>query len=471
MTSQQTLKRREQVVAYPEVITALRGDDTEVKRWTVDEGSTARGDAYTNFQDNVLRIPLINDDVARVVRAHENVHVRVSPNNMAMFAKWCKTYGFSDRVAKVAEEHRVNTIVGRLGYDLNLLKDGSEKESGKRSAKEAQKSVQAYNETMAFGAGLVGTKAFRDYIVGVRSVDKDIATELRAMELAILKITKRAHMSSLGNTDIGTDGEGIELGRGFLRYTREIAEVVSSYQKYEGDESEFESVKGSSGIEYNVGGADGFAPLRLDHTLLCDQQVKGHLARRKRSASTGKRVLYPSRLLTDPHKRIFSQKPRNNGGVVLIDCSGSMSLTTADVDKFLELAPGALVIAYSHSSKHKNRPNAWVIANRGKRAKDITRCTKNIGNGVDGPALEFAISKRRGSEPLIWICDGQVTSASDHTHVDLDIACAKMVIKHNIIVAPTVDAGIKALALGKSARSDVRGNVGRHVPRSKGGKA
>ena len=172
MTSQQTLKRREQVVAYPEVITALRGDDTEVKRWTVDEGSTARGDAYTNFQDNVLRIPLINDDVARVVRAHENVHVRVSPNNMAMFAKWCETYGFSDRVAKVAEEHRVNTIVGRLGYDLNLLKDGSEKESGKRSAKEAQKSVQAYNETMAFGAGLVGTKAFRDYIVGVRSVDK-----------------------------------------------------------------------------------------------------------------------------------------------------------------------------------------------------------------------------------------------------------------------------------------------------------
>jgi hypothetical protein len=46
-----------------------------------------------------------------------------------------------------------------------------------------------------------------------------------------------------------------------------------------------------------------------------------------------------------------------------------------------------------------------------------------------------------------------------------------MVIKHNIIVAPTVDAGIKALALGKSARSDVRGNVGKHVPRSKGGKA
>ena len=88
MTSQQTLKRREQVVAYPEVITALRGDDTEVKRWTVDEGSTTRGDAYTNFQDNVLRIPLINDEVARVVRAHENVHVRVSPNNMAMFAKW-----------------------------------------------------------------------------------------------------------------------------------------------------------------------------------------------------------------------------------------------------------------------------------------------------------------------------------------------------------------------------------------------
>jgi len=471
MTTQHTQKRREQVVAFPEVITALRDDGTEVTRWTVDEGSTSRGDAYTNFQDNVLRIPLINDDVARVVRAHEAVHVRVSPNNMEMFAKWCEAYGFSDRVAKVAEEHRVNTIVGRLGYDLNLLKDGSEKESGKRGAKEAQKSVNSYNELMAFGAGLVGTKAFRDYIVGVRSVDKELAVQLRQQELALLKITKRTHVQNLGNTDIATDGEGIELGRGFLRYTREIAEVVSSYQKYEGDDNDFESVKGSSGIDYNVGGNNGFAPLKLDHTLLCDQQVKGHLARRKRSASTGKRVLYPSRLLTDPHKRIFSQKPRNNGGVVVIDCSGSMSLTSDDVDKFLELAPGALVIAYSHSRKHANRPNAWIIANRGKRAKDITRCTKNGGNGVDGPALEFAISKRRGSEPLIWICDGQVTSSTDDWHKELDVACAKMVIKHNIIVAPNVNAGIKALALGKSARSDVRGNVGNYVPRSKGGKA
>ena len=470
MTTQQALKKREQVVAFPEVITTYRGDDTEVKRWSVVEGSTERGDAWTNFNDHVLRIPLINDETARVIRAHENVHVRVSPNNMEMLQKFAEHFGFSSRVVMTAEEYRVNTIVGRLGYDLSLLKDGTEKESGKRTAKEAQKSVQAYNELFAFGAGLVGTKAFRDFIVGVRSVDKDMAIDLRAMELALLKITKRTHIQSLGNTELTDLVEGIELGRGFLRYTRQIAEVINEYQKYEGDTNDFDEVKGSSGIEYNVGGADGFAPLRLDHTLLCDQQVKGHLARRKRSASTGKRVLYPSRLLTDPHKRIFSQKPRNNGGVVLIDCSGSMSLTTADVDKFLELAPGALVIAYSHSSQYKNRPNAWVIANRGKRASNIDRCTKNVGNGVDGPALEFAISKRRGSEPLIWICDGQVTSASDNTHVDLDIACAKMVIKHNIIVAPTVGAGIKALALGKSARSDVRGNVGNHVPRSKGGR-
>jgi len=469
MTTQHAQKRREQVVAFPEVITALRGDDTEVKQWSVVEGSTERGDAWTNFNDHVLRIPLINDEVARVIRAHENVHVRVSPNNMEMLQKFAEHFGFSSRVVMTAEEHRVNTIVGRLGYDLSLLKDGTEKESGKRTAKEAQKSVQAYNELFAFGAGLVGTKAFRDYIVGVRSVDKDMAIQLRQMELALLKITKRTHVQNLGNTDLA-DFEGIELGRGFLRYTRQIAEVIDQYQKFEGDTDDFDEVKGSSGIEYNVGGADGFAPLKLDHTLLCDQQVKGHLARRKRSASTGKRVLYPSRLLTDPHKRIFSQKPRNNGGVVVIDCSGSMSLTTADVDKFLELAPGALVIAYSHSSKHKNRPNAWVIANRGKRASNIDRCTKNVGNGVDGPALEFAISKRRGSEPLIWICDGQVTSASDNWHNDLDVACAKMVIKHNIIVAPTVEAGIKALALGKSARSDVRGNVGKHVPRSKGGR-
>ena len=478
MTTQPTRKRRSDVVtAYPEVITSLRSDVVATERWTVDEGSTNRGDAYTNFVDRVLRIPLVNDATARVVRAHENVHVRVSPSDMDAYAKFAEVHDITDRVLKVAEEHRVNTIVGRLGYDLDLLRDGSEKESGKRTAKEATKSINVYNELFSFGAGLVGTKAFRDYINGVRSVNKELAVALRKMELEILKVTKRVSTKMLGDTDLcafstDDDGNKASIGYGFARYTRDVAQIVQSYLKHEGqDGSDMDAVKGASGVEYTVGGKDGFAPLQLDHTLLCNTQVKGHLARRKRASSTGKRVLYPSRLLTDPHKRIFTTKPRNNGGVVVIDCSGSMALTNDDVDQFLELAPGALVIAYSHSNRTPNKPNAWIIANRGKRADDITRCTKNGGNGVDGPALEYAIAHRRGSEPLIWICDGQVTSASDNTHRDLDIACAKMVIKHNIIVAPNVGLGIKALSQGRSARSIVKGNVGQHVPRSRGGTA
>ena len=35
----------------------------------------------------------------------------------------------------------------------------------------------------------------------------------------------------------------------------------------------------------------------------------------------------------------------------------------------------------------------------------------NVGNGVDGPALRFALSSRRGREPVIWVCDGQVTDS------------------------------------------------------------
>jgi hypothetical protein len=480
MTTQPTRSRRNDIVtAYPEVITSLRNDVVTTERWTVDEGSSNRGDAYTNFVDRVLRIPLVNDETARVVRAHENVHVRVSPSDMEAYAKFAEVHEFSDRVLKVAEEHRVNTIVGRLGYDLNLLRDGSEKESGKRTAKEATKSVTAYNELFSFGAGLVGTKAFRDYINGVRSVDKDMAVALRKMELAILKVTKRVPTKRLGDTQLvafhheeSEPFTSTSIGYGFACYTRDIAKIVQSYLRHEGqDGSDMSAVQGASGIDYAIGGKEGFAPLQLDHTLLCNTQVKGHLARRKRASSTGKRVLYPSRLLTDPHKRIFTTKPRNNGGVVVIDCSGSMALTNDDVDKFLELAPGALVIAYSHSNRKPNKPNTWVIANRGKRADDITRCTKNGGNGVDGPALEYAIAHRRGSEPIIWICDGQVTSSTDNYVDELAQACAKIVIKHNIIVAPTVDAGIKALSQGRSARSIVQGGVGQYVPRARGGKA
>jgi hypothetical protein len=373
------------------------------------------------------------------------------------FIKWS---GLTFRVAMTAEEVRVNRIVSVKGYDLDLLTDGSEKTSGVRIAKEALTSVDAKNELFAFGGGLVGTKAFRAYINGVRSVNKEFAEQLRKMELAILKVIRRAPASSLASTHIVNAGN-CEIESGVKNYTLPIGLEIMKYQEFIDKEKIAEDVVGAGGTTYSVGSTVGkFAPLIIDKTFLCEEQVKGHLARKKRASAMGTRIAYPERLLTDPERRIFSNKAKASGGIIVIDVSGSMEISENDIDTILTLSPGALVMAYSHKPKSLGVPNAWILANRGKRCSaEQLHTIGNIGNGVDGPVLDYAVKNRRGKEPIIWLCDGQVTDAHDKSAPELTEACAKIVKRHGIIVAPTMSDVIEAMRLGRSATSKPKGRL------------
>ncbi len=64
-------------VIYPELVAGR--DDDEWRAWTILEGSTSRGEASCNLHDRVLEVPLGGGEQARVVRAHELMHARVSP--------------------------------------------------------------------------------------------------------------------------------------------------------------------------------------------------------------------------------------------------------------------------------------------------------------------------------------------------------------------------------------------------------
>jgi len=460
--------RSNKVSVLPEVVQAHRLDDNNTEQWTVTSGSTNRGDSFTNFGEHTFRAPSLNDEVSRVIRGHELTHVRISPTDPVSLAKYAEVYGLSERSIACAEEVRVNAVLKGMGYDTDLLVDGSEKELGKRVAKEG--SIEAYNEMINFGSALIGGKAFRHYISGVRSVNPDWANTLREMEKQVVKIVRKHPVRRMGSTEpraFYQDDETLEytkLPQGFIDYTTQIAQVIDGFLEVQSDGTNFEDGEGSSGVKVSTGyGKDQFAPLRIDTKILCDQQVKGHLARRKKSAPTGKRVLYPSRLLTDPQRRVFSQKPRNSGGIVVIDMSGSMSLSEADINAMLEAAPGALVAGYTNSAKKRNRPNFWIMANRGKRVSSLKGIGGNIGNGCDGPALEWAISKRRGSEPIIWVCDGQVTDSQDNGFIEGAKQCAKMIKKHRILITPNVSDAVGMLANPSNAKSKAEGYVGMFI--------
>ena len=468
-------QKKEVAVAYPELAEAFRGG--EVGTWSVTEGSDKRGEAFTNLHDRKFQVPSADTEAGRAVRAHELGHARISPRDYKVLEELAKVTAMPERAVVVAEELRVNNYLMKKGIDLTALTDGTEKESGIRAGTQAlDGDYNAYNEAILFGTAMVGTPAFRQYIAGVRKANPELAKVLKETEKFVKRVFARANHYDIGATNIVEDfriqGDkelrfrtfGTVTGeRGFLDYNTQVLNVLRNFIKVPPQEGEYEAVEGEGGVDYEVGYKAGqFAPLVFDDTVLCSQQVKGSLGRKKRANNSGVSIGYPSRLLTDPERRIFRQKAKASGGVIVIDQSGSMEFGEDDLETILDVSPGALVIGYSHKVGSVGVPNAWVIARRGKRVATGSIPQGNVGNGVDGPILDYAIKHRRGNEPIIWVCDGQVTDHFDKPHKELNEIVANIVIKHGITQVPTPAMAISALRSG-DRNGFLAGRVGRAV--------
>jgi hypothetical protein len=88
-------------------------------------------------------------------------------------------------------------------------------------------------------------------------------------------------------------------------------------------------------------------------------------------------------------------------------------------------------------------PNAWVLADRGRAASEPR--AGNVGNGVDAPALRHALGRRRAGEPMVWVCDGQVTDAGDHADPALAAECAALATRYGIVMVASVPEALDAL--------------------------
>jgi hypothetical protein len=83
--------------------------------------------------------------------------------------------------------------------------------------------------------------------------------------------------------------------------------------------------------------------------------------------------------------------------------------------------------------------------------------TAGGGNGVDHPALEWAIKqKQRSSTPVIWVTDGGVTGQNDNMNDTLTMQCIKTVLKHNVIMLPYVEEAVTALGKLKNGVKPTR---------------
>jgi hypothetical protein len=119
-----------------------------------------------------------------------------------------------------------------------------------------------------------------------------------------------------------------------------------------------------------------------------------------------------------------------------------MNFTHEQIRKIVENAPGATVISYSEMTDDK--PNAYVLADKGRMVKELP--SQGCGNGVDFPALEWAVKNRqRSSSPIIWVTDGGVCGANSGFNNLLAMQCINICKKNNIIVVPYVEEAISEL--------------------------
>lgn len=421
--------------------------------WSVEQGAAVRGDAWTDFDDRLMRVPFGSDDFSRVVRAHEMMHAQVSPPNKASIT----AIGYPSRVVECAEEFRINTLVKRAGFDTNLLCDGSEFRTGERIAERDD-----WAEAVCYLGALAGTKAAKDLIRGVKKVNEAWARSLSEVNKVLTKRAKGIHETTMGQTAPDPECEGLPFG--FTHATRSFAEILDAaikagdktVTKSDGtpidgitEELTEESVKDAMDALKGIAGK--FAPLRLDSKVALPNHVKGNLGRKRIATNIGRSPRRINRVLTDPERRIFDRKTKGMGGIVLIDQSGSMSLTSDDVWQIVNAAPGCVIIGYSHRPGSDTTPNTWVLAERGRVCEKVP--DGHGGNGVDGPALRFALSKRKMGEPVIWVCDGTVTDGkNDAVYPNLSQECATLVVRHGVHMVRDVEGALEALKAAKAGQ-------------------
>lgn len=407
------------VVASPEwAIVARRdldelGGDVLDSAWDSRVVNATRGLPHTDFGSRRIAVPGGDHPTAKVVRTHELVHATISP--MTLDQHVMDKMGLSHGAIALAEEMRVNWLISEhadaLGVDMKAMKDGTE-------VRDVRMAIQSQNheQVLALVCATMFTGSERAVATEVQKVFPQFRNIRKRMKKYLRQQTPYFAASTRPLNDFGyvenVDGHEVEhfvvLPQGFGEVTLPLAEYIESLRP--GGRGSGSSRDFGEHLDENattpLGGASGWGTLRFGVVPLRGNGL-GFLSRTKRASATGRVPRRLHRLLTDPERRVFDRTSRKRGGIVLVDGSGSMSLSSDDLREIVQAAPGCRVAVYSFQS---GRPNIWVVADKGNYA--LPEDFPNIGNDncVDLPALMWAVRQRVDRrDPVLWVSDGGVT--------------------------------------------------------------
>lgn len=434
-------------VASPEWVISGRGDalvESQLQGgWGSNSAPLSRGASSVDFSHREITVPAGDSPAEIAVRTHELLHARISP--VSVPPQLLSQFGLTSSAVRLAEELRVNTLGSFLhektrgDVSTRAMKDGSEKGIADDAVENSR-----WQAALSIFLNTYQTDEF-----------KNVKRRLRRKEewrepLSIVEkdLKKRLHSHRVGrliDNTMPTNYTWVDardrsessalLGYGFINLTLPLAQQIDDWLEHpptppqpKGDEA---PRKGRRPI--SDGHGTKWEELRFGMTSLTETTTT-FIGKRKRPAMMGKYPSRPDRLLTDPERRIFRETVRGEGGIVVFDCSGSMSVTHKDLRAVTKKFAGATVVAYTQRGDHE--ANAWVLARNQRMVSEheFADIDLNHGNGVDGPILRWAIrQKKTPKDFIVWVSDGYVTGAGDYSTEALVGECAELCVKHKII--------------------------------------
>jgi hypothetical protein len=159
---------------------------------------------------------------------------------------------------------------------------------------------------------------------------------------------------------------------------------------------------------------------------------------RRRCGTEGTSISRPDRLAID--RASFSRSGAGGAGTVLVDTSGSMSISPEEVEEIVRAAGGAAVVAiYSGSG---DAGELRIVARGDRRVASEQFESYGSGNVVDLPALEWLAQQ---PAPRLWLSDGCVTGVGDQGCDQLFDRCKTVVERGRIQRVDDAAAALDAL--------------------------
>lgn len=410
------LKRKQYSRPLPEL---LDGKDWEVRN----SGNLKK--AYVNFKKKEFVVPFTSGPAGELVRAHEAMHVKITPQKHSFSEADFVTY-------QSVEDARVNSALRTAGISTDKARVFSDTDIAKAYMDPDKRTP------LRLGEAFFATKGLSEHSKVLETIEEIFPDRPEVKEICEEVFSK--YISAAETSGEILDDE--KTARCTFELKKKLDDISSPEEKESDKSNENKSGKGKKNLtqSWKPGAVDGdrFAEISeftaeesdeakeyLNPHIIAyagesrpgdmtvekvpfDATIKFKKVKGIRMTASDEGVI-PSRM----HRyasdmRVFSAKGRRRtSSAVLVDVSGSMGLSAAEITQIVKQSPASIVAIYS---AHGSIGGVRIVAEKGRF---YTKVNHGMGrsNVIDLPALEWLA--KRPEKKKIWVSDGQVTGRGD----------------------------------------------------------